>query len=84
MTSFGKYLRQQREAKGVTLEEIARATGIDIKYLEALEKEEFNIFPSGYYIRGYVRAYSDYLKSIRAVENKGIALFTGLDKFYSR
>ena len=36
-----------RQANGLTLEEIASATGIGLRYLEAIEAEDFARLPSG-------------------------------------
>ena len=37
-TPFGEHLKREREMRGVSLEEIAAATRINTRYLEALEK----------------------------------------------
>ena len=47
-----------RRAKGLTLEEISGATGIGMRYLEAIEAEDFARLPSGVYAVSYIRQYA--------------------------
>jgi cytoskeletal protein RodZ len=61
MGSFGETLRREREMRGVTLQEIAAATKISVRFLEALEREEFHKLPGGIFNRSFVRAYANYL-----------------------
>ncbi len=56
--SIGLELRTAREAKKITLETISKKTRIPVKYLESLEKEEFDVFPSQTYAKGFIRAYA--------------------------
>ena len=61
MAEFGEQLKKAREAKGITLEEVAEATKIRRKYLEAIEQDEFQVLPGEVYARGFVTAYLKYL-----------------------
>ena len=61
MTEFGQLLRQAREAKGVSLAQVERATRIRRDYLEALEAHEFSHLPATTYARGIVRNYAAYV-----------------------
>ncbi len=61
MPSFGERLRQERESRDTTIEEIAVATGIHPNYLEALEKDEFHALPGRAFGKLYVRAYAETL-----------------------
>ena len=61
MESIGEKLRQTRESKGYTIEQIARDTHIAKRFLEALEDEDFTVFPGDPYLLGFMRTYSDYL-----------------------
>ena len=47
-----------REAKDLTLEEIASATRICLRFLEAIEAEDFAALPSGVYASSYIRQYA--------------------------
>jgi cytoskeletal protein RodZ len=58
VASFGENLRQAREARNITLQEIAASTKISTRALKALEEEHFNQLPGGIFNRGFVRAYA--------------------------
>src|SRR5512147_2092556 len=59
--SLGADLRKQREIRGVTLKEIADATKISKRYLEALEEDKYDTLPAPVFTRGFVREYARYL-----------------------
>ncbi|MFW6288946.1 MAG: helix-turn-helix domain-containing protein, partial [Spirochaetota bacterium] len=61
MESIGARLTQTREAKGYTLEQVARDTHIAKRFLESLENEDFSVFPGEPYLLGFLRTYSNYL-----------------------
>lgn len=56
--SIGAELKTARETKNISLETISKKTRIPIKYLESLEKDEFDVFPSQTYAKGFIRAYA--------------------------
>ncbi len=62
MPPFGENLRRERELRGVTLNELARATKISQRHLKALEEARFDDLPGGVISRGFVRSISRYLK----------------------
>jgi transcriptional regulator with XRE-family HTH domain len=55
--TFGEELRRERELRQVGLREIAEATKINRRYLEALERNDFTDLPGGLFNRSFVRAY---------------------------
>src|SRR5690349_22350958 len=57
MASVGEFLREQRERRGVSLEEISRRTRVASRYLEALEADRFVELPAPVFTRGFIRAY---------------------------
>jgi cytoskeleton protein RodZ len=57
MSSVGSYLREIRDRRGVSLEEIARTTRVLHRYLEALEADEFATLPAPVFTKGFIRAY---------------------------
>ncbi len=61
LTGFGRFLRQAREYKGVSLRDVERKTRIPRRHLHALETEEFELLPPLIYARGIVRNYAQYL-----------------------
>lgn len=59
--SLGEELRRERELRGISLKEIADATKIGKRYLEAIEKSDFKTLPAPVFTRGFVREYARYL-----------------------
>src|SRR5688572_30551493 len=58
MSEFGAHLKQAREARGISLRQIATATKISMGALEALERNDFSRLPGGIFSRAFVRAYA--------------------------
>jgi len=54
-------LKEQREAAGISLEDISESTKIDIKYLMAIEEGDFSCLPN-VYMRLFLRSYCQYIK----------------------
>jgi cytoskeletal protein RodZ len=61
MPNFGEALKRERELREITLREISEATKINLRYLDALEHNEFDDLPGGVFNRGFVRAYAQYI-----------------------
>jgi hypothetical protein len=61
MASFGDILKRERELREISLREISDATKINIRYLEALEQNRFEILPGGLFNKGFIRAYAVYI-----------------------
>jgi len=55
---FGARLRDAREARGLSLRQIAAATKISVMALEALERNDRTRLPGGLFSRAFVRAYA--------------------------
>lgn len=62
MGSFGENLRRERELRGVTLAELANATKISLRYLRAIEDDQFSVLPGGIFGRGFVRSIARHMK----------------------
>lgn len=60
-TPFGEHLKREREMRGVSLEEIAAATRISTRFLEAIEKEQWDRLPGGVFNRGFIRSIARFL-----------------------
>ena len=58
---FGQVFKEKRESLGLTLEHIEEETKIRKLYLDAIEKERFNILPPKVYATGFVKKYARYL-----------------------
>tara|TARA_B110000438_G_scaffold218016_1_gene210815 strand:- start:109 stop:1026 length:918 start_codon:yes stop_codon:yes gene_type:complete len=55
---FGKYLKSEREMRGIPLEEIAESTKIQMCFLEALETNYYEAIPGEIFVRGFVHSYA--------------------------
>ena len=56
--SVGPLLKQARETHGLSLDQVASVTRIQLKYLQALEEEHFAALPEPVFTKGFVRAYA--------------------------
>ena len=61
LASFGDELRREREIRGISLKEIADATKISKRFLEAIERNDHKNLPAPVFTRGFVREYARYL-----------------------
>lgn len=61
MSSVGETLRNAREEKGISIQKVAEATSIRIMYLEAIEKEQFDLIPGEVYLKGFIRNYANFV-----------------------
>jgi cytoskeletal protein RodZ len=61
MASFGENLRRERELRGVALRDIAEATKISTRFLQALEEDKVDVLPGGVFRRSFVREYAKFV-----------------------
>ena len=61
MSSLGLRLRELREAKGASLDDIARSTRVGRRHLEALESDSWGELPAPVFVKGFIRAYCEFL-----------------------
>ena len=73
-SKVGRKLRQAREARSLSLEQVSKATHMRVHYLKALENGDLDSLPSRTQARGFLRAYSDFLQL------DSLALLAGLDE----
>lgn len=59
--NFGEELRLAREARGITLREISEQTRISMRYLEAIETNDYKRLPGGIFNRSFIKAYAKYV-----------------------
>lgn len=60
-TGIGATLREARNRRKVDLSEVEAAIKIRVRYLQAIENEEWDALPGGAYTRGFIRTYAIYL-----------------------
>ncbi|MEI0531621.1 helix-turn-helix domain-containing protein [Brachyspira pilosicoli] len=61
METIGQILKNAREKKGLTIEELASSTYIVSKFIKALEDEQFDLLPGEIYVKGFIKNLSDKL-----------------------
>ncbi len=61
MSTFGERLRQERESRNITLQEMSESTKIAQHCFKLLEDDDFANLPGGLYNRGYIRAYAQFI-----------------------
>jgi cytoskeletal protein RodZ len=57
LKKFTEELKAKREEAGITLQNVAAKTRIDIKFLEALEEGNFNFLPD-LYVKAFIKQYA--------------------------
>ncbi len=62
MPTVAEQLRAAREAKKLTIEQVAESTKIRTDHIRALEEGNYNVFSAPIYIRGSVKNYATLLK----------------------
>ena len=60
-TGIGPTLREARNRRKLDLPEVEAAIKIRVRYLQAMENEEWDALPGGAYTRGFIRTYAAYL-----------------------
>jgi cytoskeleton protein RodZ len=60
MSSLGEHLKQIREAKHLSVEDLSRMTKISSRFIAALEAEDFGTLPGGVFNRGFIKSYARY------------------------
>src|ERR1035437_9700884 len=62
MPTVAEQLHGAREAKNLTVYQIAETTKIKTDHIRALEEVNYDVFSAPVYIRGFVRTYASLLK----------------------
>ena len=76
MASVGDHLRELRQGRGLSLDEISRATRVASRYLEALESDRFAALPAPVFTRGFILAYC---QALGEAPDEALALYDGRD-----
>ncbi len=61
MFEIGSTLRETRVRRKTTLQQAEDDTKIRVKYIQAMENDDFDLMPSAAYVKGFLRTYSLYL-----------------------
>jgi len=60
-TGIGATLRDARNRRKIDLSEVEAATKIRLRYLRAIENDEWDVLPGSAYTRSFIRTYASYL-----------------------
>ena len=58
MPSVGQFLREPREERGMSVEEISRATRVPVSSVERIESDRFDELPGEVFVRGFLKSYA--------------------------
>lgn len=61
MFEIGNTLREARVRRNLTLQQVEEHTKIRVKYIQAMENEDWDVMPGVTYVKGFLRTYSAYL-----------------------
>ncbi len=61
MANLGDELREEREAKGLSLDDVRRSLGVPVHYLEAMEGVDSPLVADAFYVVPFLRRYADFL-----------------------
>ncbi|WP_044893702.1 helix-turn-helix domain-containing protein [Bacillus alveayuensis] len=59
MTELGKRLKEAREAKQISLDELQEMTKIQKRYLIGIEEGNYEIMPGTFYVRAFIKQYAE-------------------------
>lgn len=60
-TGIGATLREARNRRKISLSEVEAATKIRVRYVRAMENEEWDVLPGEAYVRSFIRTYASHL-----------------------
>ena len=60
-SGIGEKLRLERETQGIALRDISEQTRISMRYLEAIEGDDYRRLPGGIFNRSFIRAYAKFV-----------------------
>jgi cytoskeleton protein RodZ len=60
--TLGKYLKNQRESKKISLRDVSKNTRVREHILRAIEEDQLDLLPAATYVRGFLLAYAKYLR----------------------
>lgn len=59
LTELGQRLRQERENKGMSLEDLQKNTKIQKRYLIGIEEGNYDVMPGKFYVRAFIKQYCE-------------------------
>ncbi|PGB03374.1 helix-turn-helix domain-containing protein [Bacillus toyonensis] len=59
MTELGQKLKEAREAKGLSIDQLHEITKIQKRHLLAIEEGNYDVLPGAFYARAFIKQYAD-------------------------
>jgi cytoskeletal protein RodZ len=59
VTELGNKLRQAREEKGLSLDDLQTLTKIQKRYLQGIEEGNYSMMPGKFYVRAFIKQYAE-------------------------
>ena len=59
--TLGEKLRQAREARDISISEVAEQTRISALYIKSIEEDDYRTLPGGIFNKGFVKSYAKYV-----------------------
>ncbi|PLT31615.1 helix-turn-helix domain-containing protein [Peribacillus deserti] len=59
MTELGIRLKEEREAKGLSLDDLQKVTKIQKRYLVGIEEGNYDMMPGKFYVRAFIKQYAE-------------------------
>ncbi|SEM49106.1 protein RodZ, contains Xre-like HTH and DUF4115 domains [Mesobacillus persicus] len=59
VTELGERFKQEREAKGLSLEQLQSMTKIQKRYLVGIEEGNYSMMPGKFYVRAFIKQYAE-------------------------
>jgi cytoskeletal protein RodZ len=72
--TLGQELKRRREGRGIDLQEISNATRVAVRFLRAIEEDDFKTLPGGLFTRSFIRTYA---RHVGMDEEEAIARYYG-------
>ena len=73
--TLGEKLRQAREARGISISQVAEQTRISPLYIKSIEEDDYRTLPGGIFNKGFVKSYA---KSVGVDEQEALADYAAL------
>jgi cytoskeleton protein RodZ len=60
-STLGEKLRQAREERGISINEVAEQTRISPHYLDLIEQDDYRTLPGGIFNKGFIKSFAKYV-----------------------
>jgi cytoskeletal protein RodZ len=72
MSTLGEELKRRREERQISLNDISESTRIGIRFLKAIDADNYTVLPGGIFTRSFIRAYA---KQVGMSEDEAMSLY---------